>query len=340
MPLTTAPDTLPRTTAARILDLLLAHHRTTDPSHATAEAFPHQLRRIADFVREDAPVVLTLPGFPCKSPNPAKTLGHLPDMGERLSLAFLDTLCAEIEEIHAPGAHVVICSDGHVFGDLIRVPDAHIDAYSDELRALIRESDLRRLSVFDLRDVLGDLPHDTKRAHVHDRYAPPGRPARRGPHRRADPRPVPGHHPLPRRGRHRVHRQPLRPATRVPQAGVRRHPAQPGLGPAHRRSPSARRTPVDPPAAGGRRQVRHPAARRARRVDDALALRRPARGRRRLDPHAARQGATARPAGPPGRQTEPLRAGVTAQRRPATVRRYVPSRAIADGLRGLSTRST
>ena len=172
MPLTTAPDTLPRTTAARILDLLLAHHRTTDPSHATAEAFPHQLRRITDFVREDAPVVLTLPGFPCKSPNPAKTLGHLPDMGERLSLAFLDTLCAEIEEIHAPGAHVVICSDGHVFGDLIRVPDEHIDAYADELRSLIRESDLRRLSVFDLRDVLGDLPHDTKRAHVHDRYAP------------------------------------------------------------------------------------------------------------------------------------------------------------------------
>ncbi|MDO0917047.1 hypothetical protein QQM39_41495 [Streptomyces sp. DT2A-34] len=26
---------------------------------------------------------------------------------------------------------------------------------------------LHRLSVFDLRDVLGDLPHDAKRAHVH-----------------------------------------------------------------------------------------------------------------------------------------------------------------------------
>lgn len=32
---------------------------------------------------------------------------------------------------------------------------------------------LERLSVFDLRDVLGGLPHDAKRAHVHGRYAPP-----------------------------------------------------------------------------------------------------------------------------------------------------------------------
>ncbi|MFJ8531847.1 L-tyrosine/L-tryptophan isonitrile synthase family protein [Streptomyces sp. NPDC093591] len=174
MLLTTAPDTLPETLGAQILNLLLPHHRTTDPAPArvSAGAFPHQLRRITDFVREGAPIVFTLPGFPCKSPNPAKTLGHLPDMGERLSLTFLDTLCAEIERIHPPGARVVICSDGHVFGDLIRVPDAHTDAYSDELRALIRQSDLHRLSVFDLRDVLGDLPHDAKRAHVHQHYAP------------------------------------------------------------------------------------------------------------------------------------------------------------------------
>ncbi|MFE7275288.1 L-tyrosine/L-tryptophan isonitrile synthase family protein [Streptomyces sp. NPDC057623] len=177
MLLTTAPDTLPRTTGAEILNLLLPHHRTTGrpptgQARVPAEAFPRQLRRITDFVREGAPVAFTLPAFPCKSPNPAKTLGHLPDMGERLSLGFLDTLCRDIEKIYPPGAHVVICSDGHVFGDLIGVPDDHIDAYADELRALIRQSDLSHLSVFDLRDVLGDLPHDTKRAHVHDRHAP------------------------------------------------------------------------------------------------------------------------------------------------------------------------
>lgn len=172
MPLTTAPDTLPTSTSAAILNLLLPHHRTTDQVRASAEAFPHQLRQITDCVREDAPIVFTLPGFPCKSPNPAKVLGHLPDMGERLSLTFLHTLCTEIERIYPPGAHMVICSDGHVFGDLIRVPDEHIDAYADELRILIDDFGLERLSVFDLRDVLGDLPHDTKRTRVHDRYAP------------------------------------------------------------------------------------------------------------------------------------------------------------------------
>ncbi|MET7483880.1 isocyanide synthase family protein [Streptomyces sp. NPDC005538] len=174
MPLTTAPDTLPTSTGAAILNLLLTHHRTTDQGHdrAQAEAFPHQLRRITAFVREGAPVALTLPGFPCKSPNPAKVLGHLPDMGERLSLTFLDTLCTEIGRIYPPGARMVICSDGHVFGDLIGVPDEHIDAYADELRLLISRWGLERLSVFDLRDLLGDLPHHAKRAHVHDHHAP------------------------------------------------------------------------------------------------------------------------------------------------------------------------
>ncbi|MBQ0987480.1 isocyanide synthase family protein [Streptomyces sp. F63] len=159
-------------TSTAILNLLLPHRRTTDPAPVSAGMFPHQLSRIAGFVREGAPVVFTLPGFPCKSPNPAKVLGDLPDTGERLSLAFLHTLCRDIERVYPPGARMVICSDGHVFGDLIGVPDERIDAYADELRALIGRLGLDRLSVFDLRDVLGDLSYDARRAHVHDRYAP------------------------------------------------------------------------------------------------------------------------------------------------------------------------
>ncbi|QHC26284.1 L-tyrosine/L-tryptophan isonitrile synthase family protein [Streptomyces sp. GS7] len=172
MPPTTTPDALPTRISTAILNLLLPHHRTTDQAPASAERFPHQLRQIADFVRDDAPVTFTLPGFPCKSPNRAKVLGHLPDQGESLSLGFLNALCTEIGRIHPPGARMVICSDGHAFGDLIRVPDKHIDAYADELRTLIGRFGLTRLSVFDLRDVFGDLPHDTKRAHLHKSYAP------------------------------------------------------------------------------------------------------------------------------------------------------------------------
>jgi len=172
MLLTTPQDAFPTSISAAILNLLLRHHRTTDRTPAPAEAFPHQLRGIAAYVRDGAPVVFTLPGFPCKSPNPAKVLGHLPDQGERLSLSFLDTLCTEIQRIYPPGARVIICSDGHIFGDLIGVPDDHIDAYVDELRAQIGGLGLEKLCVFDLRDVLGDLPHPVKRAYVHDGYAP------------------------------------------------------------------------------------------------------------------------------------------------------------------------
>ncbi|MDH6115331.1 pyoverdine/dityrosine biosynthesis protein Dit1 [Kitasatospora sp. MAP12-15] len=160
-------------TCAAILNLLLPHRRTADPDTTGGiDSFPEQLRQIADFVRAEDPIVITLPGFPCKSPSPAKVLGHLPDEGERLSLTFLNGLCSAIHEVYAPGARMVICSDGHIFGDLIHVPDDHIDAYADELAAMIRREHLDHLSVFDLRDVLGDLPYDAKRAHVHSQYAP------------------------------------------------------------------------------------------------------------------------------------------------------------------------
>ncbi|MET8624001.1 isocyanide synthase family protein [Kitasatospora sp. NPDC004669] len=159
--------------AARILGLLLPHRRASDPEFdARPEHFPFQFAQLADFIAAGEPIVFTLPGFPCKSPNPAKVLSHLPDEGERLSLTFLDGLCAEIGRIHPPGARILICSDGHIFGDLINVPDEHIDEYSDELTAMIEREGLRHLDTFDLRAVLGDLPYDRKRARVHAQYAP------------------------------------------------------------------------------------------------------------------------------------------------------------------------
>ncbi|MFG2859507.1 L-tyrosine/L-tryptophan isonitrile synthase family protein [Streptomyces sioyaensis] len=159
---------------AAVLAILLPHRRTLDAGHGdTPDAFPAQLRQLAGPVAAGEPIVFTLPGFPCKSPNPAKVLGHLPDEGERLALRFLDGLCARIAAVHPPGARMVICSDGHVFSDLIQVPDRDIDAYADALRTLLHDEDLTQLDVFDLRDVYGqELSHDAKRTLVHERYAP------------------------------------------------------------------------------------------------------------------------------------------------------------------------
>ncbi|MFF7230409.1 L-tyrosine/L-tryptophan isonitrile synthase family protein [Streptomyces sioyaensis] len=159
---------------AAVLGILLPHRRTLDAGHGdTPDAFPAQLRQLAGPVAAGEPIVFTLPGFPCKSPNPAKVLGHLPDEGERLALRFLDGLCARIAAVHPPGARMVICSDGHVFSDLIQVPDRDIDAYADALRTLLHDEGLTQLDVFDLRDVYGqELSHDAKRTLVHERYAP------------------------------------------------------------------------------------------------------------------------------------------------------------------------
>ncbi|MEV4443512.1 isocyanide synthase family protein [Streptomyces sp. NPDC049577] len=164
--------TLGTSVEARVLGLLLPHHRTPGAAGPGPAEHPEQLAQIREFTDAGRPVVFTLPGFPCKSPNPAKVLGHLPDEGERLSLTFLDRLCARIGEVYAPGARLVICSDGHIFGDVIGVPDAHVDAYMDELRAMIRREGLTHLETFDLRDVHGDLDHDTKRRLVTAAHAP------------------------------------------------------------------------------------------------------------------------------------------------------------------------
>lgn len=158
---------------AAILELLLPHRRGAEPdSDDPVAAFGHQLDQLGAFVSAAEPILFSLPAFSCKSPNPAKVLGHLPDEGERLSLRFLDRLCVSIQERYEPGARVLICSDGHVFADLIGVLDDHVDAYNDELSAIIHGEGLDRLDTFDLRDVFGAASCDEKRAELHGCFAP------------------------------------------------------------------------------------------------------------------------------------------------------------------------
>jgi L-tyrosine isonitrile synthase len=119
--------------------------------------------RILDFLLGDEPIEFALPAFPCKSPNLDKVAGTLPDEGERLALITLQKLCSEIEEVYPPGARVTICSDGHVFADVIGVADATVTNYKDELKQLIRVEDLSHLQTFDLRDMWGHEEIESKR---------------------------------------------------------------------------------------------------------------------------------------------------------------------------------
>ena len=144
--------------ALKILRELLQYRRrfpSGDTSIAEEEqrVTQVQLPRIRAFIENEQRIEFVLPAFPTKSPNTNKVIGAVPDMAERLSLIFLNSLCQRIQLYYPPGAHIVICSDGHVFGDLIRVSDEAINHYQREIEGLLHEVGATHLSVFNLGDV-------------------------------------------------------------------------------------------------------------------------------------------------------------------------------------------
>lgn len=136
-----------------------------------------QLPVIKRFVEKKHTVQFVLPAFPSKSPNPSKVLGKRPDMGERLSLLFLNSLCQRIQIYYPPGAHIKICSDGHVFGDLIRVSDEDINIYQQDIEGIFNEIGAKHLSLFNLSDVEEMARHlsdyDQLRRKLVEKYAVP-----------------------------------------------------------------------------------------------------------------------------------------------------------------------
>lgn len=67
-------------------------------------------------------ILMCLPAFPFKSPNArSKVLGTEADKEEEVALAHLNGLCAAIAHIYAPGARLMIISDGLVYNGLYPV---------------------------------------------------------------------------------------------------------------------------------------------------------------------------------------------------------------------------
>ncbi|WP_176060846.1 isocyanide synthase family protein [Paraburkholderia sp. BCC1876] len=171
-------------TSLLILEEITHIHRH-HPGQKTASETQHDneiltsthLPKILSFVEANQPIEFVLPAFPSKSPNPAKVLGRLPDMAEKLSLSFLNTFCQRIQRHHPPGAKIKICSDGRVFGDLIRVDDHDISAYQKTLQHIIADCRADHLTLFNLEHI---SPHATSatnfnemRERLVDEYADP-----------------------------------------------------------------------------------------------------------------------------------------------------------------------
>ncbi len=129
--------------------------RCNDIQHYTEEEEEQKLRDnhlpfINHFVKNNEKIIFVLPAFPVKSPNQEKVIGKLPDMAEKLSLEFLNSLCEDIKAYYKPGAEIIICSDGHVFADLIKVTDLNVNNYQLHLEKMISEIGAKNLSTFNL----------------------------------------------------------------------------------------------------------------------------------------------------------------------------------------------
>lgn len=132
---------------------LLPDEAPNDAALTEEELAPH-LPLVQAALVEGRPLVLLLPAFPAKSPNPQKVLGTLPDMAEHVALRALQSLCEELEEAHPSGVRLLLCSDGLVFADVVRVSDADVLAYGAEIDRILEE--LPRLRRFDLSHAFGE----------------------------------------------------------------------------------------------------------------------------------------------------------------------------------------
>lgn len=111
------------------------------------------IEKILAIVQSNQPLTFKLVGFPYKSLNKdLKVFNNLPDMAERKAFEQLNALCAQIKEIYAPGAHLIIISDGHIFCDVFQISDAEVDAYEEGLNELM--VDLPHLSLVTVKDLM------------------------------------------------------------------------------------------------------------------------------------------------------------------------------------------
>src|SRR6476469_3805304 len=163
--------------ARQIIELTFRFRRLADPDDPCGEqpcetcyAVHHD--RVRRYLERGQPVHFRLPAFPAKSRNPGKVIGALPDLGERISVEFLQPFCEMVSHVHAPGARILICTDGHVFAD-IGIPDDDVTAYRAELQRIIDTLGTDSIGLYSLDDAFGLDSYDDMRAVLVERYGIP-----------------------------------------------------------------------------------------------------------------------------------------------------------------------
>ncbi|WEW55604.1 hypothetical protein PRK78_001035 [Emydomyces testavorans] len=147
--------------AAKIIEVIYRYQKNGGSSEGMQSdiGLLAGLTQVYSHVKANKPVKMALPAFPFKSPNTKiKVLGRLPDKAEEFALAYLNGLCAAIQDVYNPGAELTIISDGIVYNgtsggetwwatithrslnttDLLSIPDSDVWSYGETLRELAR----------------------------------------------------------------------------------------------------------------------------------------------------------------------------------------------------------
>lgn len=165
----------PPETAMAVLREVMQCRRAAGSHSCTPEApcaacSGSHLPKIAAKIEQGQPITFVLPAFPGKSPNLAKVLGTLPDMAERRALLFLQQLCERIGRIYEPGARIILASDGRVFSTVVGMSDEDVSAYRDELRQMIAQMGLDKISTFNLEELYEGSDFDEMRQQMMEEF--------------------------------------------------------------------------------------------------------------------------------------------------------------------------
>jgi pyoverdine/dityrosine biosynthesis protein Dit1 len=155
-------------TLSQIAEILKEYSHHEDALHVDNTPL---LKRISSKMEHNKELIFLLPAFPAKSPSPDKTSGELPDFGEVLALQNLQKLCDKLSALYIPGARVLICSDGRIFGDVVKVTDEGIDNYQKGIIEIIKDFGLNRLSTFSMDDLFPNLVASEQRTTLLERFA-------------------------------------------------------------------------------------------------------------------------------------------------------------------------
>lgn len=157
-----------------IMQLLQCYWRLPAKIHNTHDhtvnCFHQHALKIGSMFMQRKPLLFLLPAFPAKSPNPEKTAGVFPDLGERLALRQLNEICQRIDSIYPFGVEMKICSDGRVFSDLVRVAEPDVDAYAAGIERIIVDEKLNWLTTYSLDDCYSGKSHHAMRDELTKQY--------------------------------------------------------------------------------------------------------------------------------------------------------------------------